>query len=50
MYMIAAIVLFISSFFIGGGFKFVAMAAAAGLFAIADSIVSVANQMKNRKK
>lgn len=52
MYFIISIVLLISSFLIGGGYKFIAMAAVAGLFAIADSLLSIHDSIikTNKKK
>ena len=53
MYYIVCVILLISSFFIGGGYKFIAMVAAAGLFAIADALIYVGTptrEKKNNKK
>lgn len=51
MYCIISIILLLASFFVGGGFKFISMAAVSGLFAIADAIAgSNDNNDKNITK
>ena len=50
MYFIISLIFLISSLFLGGGYKFIAMAGVSGLFAIADSLLSIHDSIKQNNK